>query len=298
MPDVTQRDPATLDQIVKAYDVRGVVPDQLDEALAHDGRRGVRPASSAPATRRRDRRGRPRHAPSRPRAGGGVRRRRDRRRAPTSSRSAWPRPTSSTSPPATSDLPGAMFTASHNPAQYNGIKLCRAGAAPVGQETGLARDQAHARPSGVPGSDGPAGTVTQRDLLADYAAYLREPRRPLRRSGRSRVVVDAGNGMGGHTVPAVFDGPAARRVDPAVLRARRHVPEPRGQPDRPGEPARPAGARCSSTGADLGLAFDGDADRCFVVDERGEIVDPSTLTALIADRELAQRARAPRSSTT
>ena len=113
---------------------------------------------------------------------------------------------------------------------------------------------------------------------------------------RLSVVVDAGNGMGGLTVPVVFEGLPVDLTDD-LLRARRLVPQPRGQPDRAGEPARPAGARSVEVGADLGLAFDGDADRCFVVDERGEIVSPSMLTALIAVRELA-RSRPARSSTT
>ena len=108
------------------------------------------------------------------------------------------------------DLPGAMFTASHNPAQYNGIKLCRPGAAPVGQDTGL-RDIRRMIDEGVPAFDGPLGTVSEQDMLADYATFLRElvdvsGIRPL------RIVVDAGNGMGGFTVPAVLGtaGGAAR----------------------------------------------------------------------------------------
>ena len=126
------------------------------------------------------------------------------------------------------DCPGAMFTASHNPAAYNGIKLCRAGAKPVGQDTGLATisDEVIA---GVPEFDGPAGTVSDRDVLDDYGAFLRSlvdvtALRPL------RVAVDAGNGMAGLTAPggtgrdSVGDGAAA------VFRTRRLVPESRGQP--------------------------------------------------------------------
>ena len=106
---------------------------------------------------------------------------------------------------------------------------------------------------------------------------------------RLKVVVDAGNGMAGHTAPAVFERlgrPGRAGAD--VLRARRHLPEPRGQPDRAGEPASTCRRRVLAEGADIGLAFDGDADRCFLVDERGAAVSPSTLTALIAARELAK----------
>ncbi len=131
-------------------------------------------------------------------------------------------------------LPGAMFTASHNPAQYNGIKLCRAGAAPVGADTGLVEIRQSVE-AGGPAPTAAAGKVEQRDMLTAYAEHLNtlvdlSDIRPL------TVVVDAGNGMGGHTVPAVFGGLAAHGGS-AVLRAGRHVPQPRGQPDRAGEPA-------------------------------------------------------------
>ena len=170
--------------------------------------------------------------------------------------------------------------------------MCRAGAAPVGQDTGLAEIRELVEEwseTGRPGAATPTpGTVTERDTLADYAAHLRAlvdltAIRPL------KVVVDAGNGMGGHTVPTVFDGLPAR-PRPDVLRARRHLPQPRGQPPRPEEHRRPPGAG-PREGADLGLAFDGDADRCFVVDERGEPVSPSAITALVAARELAKHPR-------
>ncbi len=132
------------------------------------------------------------------------------------------------------DIPGAMITASHNPARYNGIKLCKAGAKPVGIETGLAEIRQLVE-DGVPAYDGTPGTVTSRDLLPGYAEYLRKlvdlsGIRPL------KVVVDAGNGMGGYTVPTVFEGLPLGH-GPALLRARRVVPQPRGEPDRPGEPA-------------------------------------------------------------
>jgi phosphomannomutase len=182
------------------------------------------------------------------------------------------------------DLPGAMFTASHNPAKYNGIKLCRAGASPVGQDTGLIELRETVE-GGVPAFDGPAGQVTERDVLADYAAYLRNlvdlsVSRPL------RIVVDAGNGMGGHTVPTVFAGlpidiiPMYFELDGSF-------------PNHEANPLDPANivdlqAKVREVGADAGVAFDGDADRCFVVDERGEPVSPSAITALVAVRELAK----------
>ncbi|MGH3518721.1 MAG: phosphomannomutase/phosphoglucomutase [Haloechinothrix sp.] len=181
-------------------------------------------------------------------------------------------------------LPGAMFTASHNPAKYNGIKLCRAGAAPVGQDSGLAEVRESVE-QGVPEFAGAPGSVTQRDVLAGYADHLRglvdiSGIRPL------KVVVDAGNGMGGHTVPQVFAGlpielvPLYFELDGAF-------------PNHEANPLDPANlvdlqAKVREVGADLGLAFDGDADRCFVVDERGEPVSPSAVTALVAVRELAK----------
>ena len=183
------------------------------------------------------------------------------------------------------DCPGAMFTASHNPATYNGIKLCRAAAKPVGEDTGLAtiRDEVIA---GVPAFDGRHGTARDQDVLADYGTFLRSlvdisGVRPL------RVAVDAGNGMAGHTTPAVL-GP----VEPLTL-----LPlyfELDGSfPNHEANPLEPSNLKdlqryVVQTGADIGLAFDGDADRCFVVDERGEPVSPSAVTALVAARELTR----------
>jgi phosphomannomutase len=186
------------------------------------------------------------------------------------------------------DLPGAMFTASHNPAQYNGIKLCRAGASPVGQDTGLReiRDLVALWSStGIPAHDGPPGTVSHRDLLEDYAAFLNHLV-PLGASRQLSVVVDAGNGMGGHTVPAVLKG-LPLDIVPLFFELDGSFPHHEANPIDP-ENLRDLQREVVAHGADLGLAFDGDADRCFVVDERGEIVDPSTLTALIAVRELAK----------
>jgi phosphomannomutase len=189
----------------------------------------------------------------------------------------------------TLDVPGAMFTASHNPARYNGIKLCLSGARPVGQDSGLRtiREDAEAfLEDGLPQHDGPRGTVTRRDLLAGYAAYLKQLVPGLEGARALSVVVDAGNGMAGHTVPAVFEGlPFETTAMYFTLDG--------SFPNHEANPIDPANlvdlqAEVRRTGADVGLAFDGDADRCFVVDERGELVSPSTLTALIAARELAQ----------
>ncbi len=191
------------------------------------------------------------------------------------------------------DAPGAMFTASHNPAQYNGIKLCRAGARPVGQDTGLGEVRELAErylDDGLPATPGP-GSITEQDLLAGYAAYLRglvdlSSLRPL------KVVVDAGNGMGGFTVPAVLGQDAGLPALPLTL-----VPlyfELDGTfPNHEANPLDPANLvdlqrAVVEHGADIGLAFDGDADRCFVIDERGEPVSPSAVTGLVAAREIAK----------
>ena len=188
----------------------------------------------------------------------------------------------------TLELPGAMFTASHNPASYNGIKMCLAGAVPVSLDTGLARvrDDAQALlDSGMalPAVE-PRGTISERNLLADYSQYLHSlvdllGIRPL------RVVVDAGNGMAGYTVPAVFEG-LPLRVDPLYFELDGSFPNHEANPL---EPANLVDLQreVRRTGADIGLAFDGDADRCFVIDERGEPVSPSAVTALVATRELA-----------
>ena len=190
------------------------------------------------------------------------------------------------------DAPGAMFTASHNPAQYNGIKLCRAGARPVGQDSGLVEVRELAErylDEGVP-SGCRSGAITEQDTLAGYATYLRglvdlSGARPL------KVVVDAGNGMGGFTVPAVLEQAAGLPALPLDV-----VPlyfELDGTfPNHEANPLDPANlvdlqAAVVEHGADIGLAFDGDADRCFVIDERGEPLSPSAVTALVAAREIA-----------
>ena len=185
------------------------------------------------------------------------------------------------------DVPGAMFTASHNPAQYNGIKLCRAGAAPVGLDSGLSEIATRAAAEfDSPSVSGLApGEVHRRDLLTQYSAYLHQlvdvtSIRPL------RVVVDAGNGMAGLTVPAVLAG-LPLTVVPMYFELDGTFPNHEANPIEPAN-LRDLQAAVLEQGADLGLAFDGDADRCFVVDELGGVVSPSVLTALIAARELAR----------
>ena len=178
-------------------------------------------------------------------------------------------------------LPGAMFTASHNPARYNGIKLCRAGATPIGQDTGLATIRT-AVEAGVPEGSG-GGRVLTRDLLAGYAQHLRGLV-DLRECRPLRVVVDAGNGMAGHTVPAVLGDPI--EVLPLYFELDGTFPNHEANPLEPANLVDVCKAVVTE-GADLGLAFDGDADRCFVVDERGEPVSPSAITALVAVRALA-----------
>ena len=182
------------------------------------------------------------------------------------------------------DCPGAMFTASHNPAAYNGIKLCRAGAKPVGQESGL-QTIAEEVASGVPAYDGAAGTSSERDVLTGYGEYLRglvdlSGIRPL------KVAVDAGNGMGGHTVPEVLGG-LPLEIIPLYFELDGTFPNHEANPLEPANLVD-LQALVLESGADIGLAFDGDADRCFVVDERGEPVAPSAITALVAERELAK----------
>ncbi len=183
------------------------------------------------------------------------------------------------------DCPGAMFTASHNPAAYNGIKLCRAGAKPVGKETGLVAISEDVI-AGVPSYDGPRGTISDRDVLADYGEFLRSlvdmtELRPL------RIAVDAGNGMAGHTSPAVLGPISAITLLPLYFELDGTFPNHEANPLDPANLVD-LQAYVLSTGADIGLAFDGDADRCFVVDEKGHPVSPSAVTALVAARELGR----------
>jgi len=267
-----------LAKIFKAYDIRGIVPDELDETVAeaigaafarlmdapsivtvHDMR-----ASSDPLAKAF---GRGAAAQGADVVAGGL---------------------GSTDmlyyASGSLGIPGAMITASHNPPKYNGIKLCRGGARPVGRDTGLTelRDiVAH----GLPQAKGPQGNIRSRDLLAGYADHLKSlvdlsALRPL------KVAVDAGNGMAGYTVPKVFEG-LPLDVVPLYFDLDGTFPHHEANPIEPAN-LRDLQRAVGMHHADLGLAFDGDADRCFVVDERGEIVSPSVLIALIAVRELAR----------
>jgi len=271
--------------IFKAYDVRGVVPDQLDESVAR--------ATGAAFVEVLDVLGGP----------GAVVVGYDMRPSSPGLAAAFAEGVTSTGADvidiglASTDqlyfasgrlgLPGAMFTASHNPAQYNGIKLCRAGAAPVGADSGL-RDIADLVAKAL--TEGPAagaapGHVRQKDLLTAYADHLHDlvdlsGIRPL------TVVVDAGNGMGGHTVPAVFaTGPVT--IVPLYFELDGNFPNHEANPLDP-KNLVDLQAKVREVGADLGLAFDGDADRCFVIDELGDPISPSAITGAVAVRELAK----------
>ena len=263
-------------KIFKAYDIRGVVPDELDESVAESVGAAFTRLTGAPA----------------------VVTVHDMRTSSPALADAFGRGAAAQGAEVIAcglgstdmlyyasgclQIPGAMITASHNPARYNGIKLCRSGARPVGEETGL-RELREMAARGVPAAAGTPGISTRRDLLPGYAEHLRKLAdvagiRPL------KVAVDAGNGMAGHTVPAVFEGLPLQTV-PLYFELDGTFPHHEANPIDPANMADLQRAVISS-GADIGLAFDGDADRCFVVDERGEIVSPSVLTALIAVREL------------
>ncbi|TFV60158.1 UNVERIFIED_ORG: phosphomannomutase/phosphoglucomutase [Bacillus sp. AZ43] len=272
-----------LSSIIKAYDVRGVVPDQWDEDVsraigaafaefvisdsgasavvtAHDMRDSSVPLSRAFAE-------------------GVISRGVDVVEAGLGSTDMLYFAAGSL------DLPGAMFTASHNPAQYNGIKMCRAGAAPIGQESGLVTIREGAERDSYDREPERVGEVTQRDVLAEYAAHLHglvdlSSIRPL------KVVVDAGNGMGGHTVPVVLAG-LPLEVVPLYFELDGSFPNHEANPLEPANLVD-LQAAVREHRADIGLAFDGDADRVFVVDENGDPVSPSAITGLVAVRELAK----------
>jgi phosphomannomutase len=275
-----------LSALVKAYDVRGIVPDQLDESIARAiGAAFVDVTGAERIVTAHDMR----------ESGPGL--------ARAFAEGALHRGASVIEGGLCSTdmlyfasghlgLPGAMFTASHNPAQYNGIKMCRANAVAIGQDSGLTeiRDRASEYlANGLPAAAQP-GAVEQADFLTPYAEYLRRlvdlsGIRPL------KVVVDAGNGMGGYTVPAVL-GDAKLAALPLTI-----VPmyfELDGSfPNHEANPLEPKNIvdlqkRVVAENADIGLAFDGDADRCFVVDAEGNPVPPSAITALVATRELAK----------
>jgi phosphomannomutase len=269
-----------LDAIFKAYDIRGTVPDQLDEEVARrvgaafarfaaeDGAgrvlvaRDMRPSGEALAGAFAD----------------GVR---------GQGLDVVDLGMASTDliyfAAGKLDAPGAMFTASHNPAQYNGIKLCLAGARPVGQDTGLARIKADAEAGLPPGER--RGSTSSQDVIGAYAEHVRsfaDPKvlRPL------RIVADTANGMGGLVAPAVFEG---LPFDVEYL----YVELDGTFPNHPADPIQPENlrdlqARVLERGADVGLAFDGDADRVFLVDEHAQPVSGSLTTALVATGMLAR----------
>lgn len=190
------------------------------------------------------------------------------------------------------DVPGAMFTASHNPAAYNGIKLCRAGATPVSLDSGLAevrdlaqwlleRGSLHSLSAGKQ-----RGLIEARDITDAYAQHLHSLV-DLRGGRPLRVVVDAGNGMAGHTVPKVLNNRLPLEIVPLYFELDGTFPNHEANPLEEANMADLQAAVIEHQ-ADIGLAFDGDADRCFFVDERGQIVSASTITALVADREIAR----------
>ena len=270
--------------IFKAYDVRGTVPDQIDEALARaTGRAYVRVVGARTVVVGHDMR------PSSPGMAGAF----------AEGASEAGADVIMIGLASTDQLyfasghlghPGAMFTASHNPAQYNGIKMCRAHAVPVGADSGLheIRDliaSGAATDGFTPAAQ--AGTISEHDVLEAYAAHLLSLAPVTGR--RLKVVADAGNGMAGWTAPAVFNRIGAEQVDlvPMYFELDGTFPNHEANPLDETTLAD-LKARVLAEGADIGLAFDGDADRCFLVDEKGRAVSPSTLTALIAARELAK----------
>lgn len=182
------------------------------------------------------------------------------------------------------NLPGIMFTASHNPAKYNGMKLCKSGAKPIGQESGLLKIK-HLIQEGIAISNRPVGTVKKIDLLEEYVSYLldRFPKKTFNKR-KLKVVIDAGNGMAGYTAPSVMKKLNVDLV-PMYFELDGDFPNHEANPIEP-KNLKDLQKKVKKEKADLGLAFDGDADRCFLVDEKGDLVNPSSLTALIAVREL------------
>ena len=272
-------DPANVTAIFKAYDVRGTVPDQLDEELARaTGKAYVQVTGATEVVVGYDMR------PSSPGMAGAF-----------ADGATWAGADVTMIGLASTDqlyfasghlnMAGAMFTASHNPAQYNGIKMCRALAQPIGMETGLAeiRDLVISGDFKEPTR---SGSISEHDVLAAYAQHLLSLA-PV--EGRKlKVVADAGNGMAGYTAPAVFDR-LLEQIDLVPL----YFELDGSFPHHEANPIEAANlvdlqAKVLEEKADIGLAFDGDADRCFLVDETGRAVSPSTLTALIAERELAK----------
>ena len=184
----------------------------------------------------------------------------------------------------TLNMPGAMFTASHNPAAYNGIKLCLSGARPIGRESGLLLIERFVQ-EGSPLGLGTIGVEKTQNLLEEYVNHLLALV-DLTQMRRLKVVIDAGNGMAGFTAPAVFEHLNVE-VIPMYFELDGTFPNHEANPIDP-KNLKDLSAAVKKHKADVGLAFDGDADRCFLVDEKGALVNPSALTALIADREIAK----------
>ena len=186
------------------------------------------------------------------------------------------------------NLPGVMFTASHNPAAYNGMKLCKSGARPIGMESGLGRIRSLLI-DGMPISNRPPGTSSEKEMLSAYVDFLLSIL-PAQGEGSLRslkVVIDAGNGMGGYTAPAVMEKLNVELI-PMYFELDGTFPNHEANPIEP-KNLLDLQKKVRKTKADIGLAFDGDADRCFLVDENGDLVNPSALTCLIAVRELKRK---------
>jgi phosphomannomutase len=182
------------------------------------------------------------------------------------------------------NLPGIMFTASHNPAKYNGMKLCKSGARPIGQETGLVKIRQLIE-QGVPISNRPIGSVRNQDLLKDYVDYLLSlfPDKAFKKR-KLKVVIDAGNGMAGFTAPAVMERLNIELI-PMYFELDGNFPNHEANPIE-AKNLKDLQKRVRKEKADIGLAFDGDADRCFLINEKSELVNPSALTSLIAVHQL------------
>jgi phosphomannomutase len=180
------------------------------------------------------------------------------------------------------NIAGAMFTASHNPAEYNGIKLAKAGAAPVGQDSGLI-EITQLVLNGIAKYSGPVGTESSKDLNTEYVKYLHSLV-DLKAARKLKVAIDAGNGMGGFSVPKVFEN-SNFEIVPMYFELDGSFPNHEANPIEPANLVD-LQKRVLAEKADLGIAFDGDADRAFFVDEKGQSISPSAITALIAKREL------------
>jgi phosphomannomutase len=268
----------TLDAIFKAYDIRGVVPDQLDAGLARAVGAAFARFTGAPR----------------------VLMGRDMRPSGVELTAAFAEGAAAQGVDVVDlglistdlayyaagslDAPAAMFTASHNPAKYNGIKLCLAGAKPVGQDTGLADIKEMVASGDMPQAE-TKGSVSEMNLLDRYADHVRSfvdvgSLRPL------KVVADTANGMGGLVAPAVFEGlPYELEIMFGELDGTfpNHPPDPINS-----ENLKALQARVLEVGADVGLAFDGDADRVFLIDEKAQPMSGSTTTAFVAKSILAK----------